>query len=118
MRGKRRLLVGLIVATVATVPAVAFSRQASDHVTAIADPSVHVSPDHIAQVPFYLSSCSNADACLAPIALFTRAGAHLTGSTSAGLLPAAGQSGGFAAVRLTVAAWTELKRRRRCSPGS
>ena len=109
-----RLLAGAVVAVIGGVtPAVAVLGRLGERVAAFADPAVHVTPDRVAQLRFFLSSCSTGPACVAPVALYTRGGVRLTSTVAAALLPSPGDQSGFAAVRVTTGAWRTLRRTRR-----
>jgi hypothetical protein len=79
-------------------------------VVVAAHPTVHVTPDHVAQVPFALKQCANANACLAPMALYSRGGRRLTHTEKVSFLPT-GNASDFPGLRLTPTAWRELQRR-------
>ena len=114
--GRGRLLAGAgaAVAVIGVVaPAVAVPGQLPERVTAFADPAVHVTPDRVAELPFYLSSCTTGPACVAPVALYTRGGVRLTSTVAAALLPSPGDGIEFAAVRVTAGGWRMLRRTRR-----
>jgi hypothetical protein len=116
---RARLLAGAAGAAVAVAviggvaPAVAVARQLGERVTAFADPAVHVTPDRVAELRFFLSSCSTGPACVAPVGLYTRGGRRLTSTVAAALLPSPGDQSEFAAVRVTMDAWRTLRRTRR-----
>jgi hypothetical protein len=112
-----RLLAGAAGVAVTLVggvaPAVAVSGELPERITAFADPAVHVTPDRVAELRFYLSSCTTGPACVAPVALYTRGGARLTSTVAAALLPSPGDQSEFAAVRVTASAWRIVRRSRR-----
>ena len=108
----RRLLVSVALAVAIAAPAVALGAVARPRgVTVLGDPVVHVTPDRVAQIPFFLRSCSNATACLSSMALYGRGGQRLTGVAPVSFLPSVGES--FPGLRLTGAAWRALGRTKR-----
>ena len=110
-----RLVIGVLVAAVVMVglPVSAVSAQLPEQITAYADPAVHVSPDHVAELPFYLTSCTTALACTAPVGLYGRAGRRLTSTANTGVMPSPGGGEAFAAVRLLSGTWRTLQRTHR-----
>src|ERR1700756_5504254 len=61
-------------------------------------PAVAVSgqvPGRVAELRFYLSSCTTGPACVAPVALYTRGGVRLTSMVAAALLPSPGDQSEF-----------------------
>lgn len=105
---------GVAVALIGGVaPAVAVSGQLPERVAAFADPAVQLTPDRVAELRFYLSSCTTSPACVAPVALYTRGGLRLTSTVAAALLPSPGDRSEFAAVRVTTRGWRMLRRTRR-----
>ena len=110
----RRLMTGALAAVVLVgLPVSASSAQLPERITAYSDPAVHVSPDHVVELRLYLTSCTNALACTAPVGLYGRAGRRLTSTANAGLIPTPGGGEAFAAVRLLAGTWRTLQRTHR-----
>jgi hypothetical protein len=111
-----RLLAVLGLVLALAIPALALSDPTpAEHITSSADASVHVTPDRIAEIPFYLQSCTNSVACVAPVALYSRSGQRLTQTAPAAFLPGppgSGQDTAFPGFRLTRGAWRTLERKR------
>ena len=113
MRAPRSMLGGLALAAALATPGIAVGDAgARESLITLAAATIHVTPDRIAEIPVYLQSCSDANACLAPTALYDRAGRRLTQTAPAAFLPAPGD-GGFPGLRLTPAAWRALQRSHR-----
>jgi hypothetical protein len=82
---------GVVVALIGGVaPAVAVSGQLPERVAVFADPAVHVTPDRVAELRFFLSSCTTGPACVAPVALDACGGARVASTVAAALLPSLG----------------------------
>jgi hypothetical protein len=113
MRSPRLRLGALALAGLIAPPAASLAASRTDGITALPDPTVHVTPDRIAEIPFYLQSCSDAKACLAPIALYTRNGRPLTDTAPAASLASLNDGTSFPGLRLTAAAWHTLRRTHR-----
>jgi hypothetical protein len=111
-----RLLAVLGLLFALAIPALALSDPTpAEHVTSSADVSVHATPDRIAEIPFYLQSCTNSVACVAPVGLYSRSGQRLTQTAPAAFLPGppgSGQDTAFPGFRLTRGAWRTLERKR------
>lgn len=112
MRSPRLALTGLALAAGIAAPAGTLAAVPRESVTTVPDPTVHVTPDRIAEIPFYLQVCTDAKTCGAPIALYTRGGRRLTDAAPAAFLPSLGQ-GSFPGLRLTRAASRALERTHR-----
>ncbi len=111
---RERLLAGAAATLIwALAPGSSASGELPERITAFADPAVYVTPDRVAELQFYLSSCTTGPACGAPVALYSRTGQRLSDTTPAALLPSPGDHAEFAAVRLTAGAWRTLKRAHR-----
>jgi hypothetical protein len=113
MRTRLLAVLGLILAL--AIPALALGDPPpAEHITSSADVSVHVTPDRIAEIPFYLQSCTNSVACVAPVALYSPSGRRLTQTAPAAFLPGppgSGDNAAFPGLRLTRGAWRSLERK-------
>jgi hypothetical protein len=112
MRSQRLALSSLAVAATIAAPGGTLAAEPAESVTTALNPTVHVTPDRIAEIPVYLRACTDAKTCDAPIALYTRRGRRLTDSVPAAFLPSLNQ-GSFPGLRLTPAAWRDLTRTHR-----
>jgi hypothetical protein len=112
MRSRGLALTGLALAAVIAAPAGTLAAVPRESVTTVPDPTVHVTPDRIAEIPFYLQACTDAKTCGAPITLYARGGRLLTDAAPAAFLPSLGP-GSFPGLRLTRAASQDLKRTHR-----
>ena len=112
MRSLRLALTGLALAASVAAPAGTLAAVPRESVTTVPDPTVHVTPDRVADIPYYLQACTNANTCDAPIALYARGGRRLTDFAPAVFLPSLNQSS-FPGLRLTRVAWRDLQRTHR-----
>jgi hypothetical protein len=113
MRKLQSTVAGLALIAVIAIPAIAVGDTTPpQYVTVFGDPTVHVTPDRVAEIPFVLASCANSLTCIGQIALYGPSGRRLTQTAPAAFLDTPG-SGDFPGFRLTPAAWRSLTRSHR-----
>jgi hypothetical protein len=109
MRIRLILPLAALATAIAAAAAPALAADTPPAVTVVAHPTVQVTTDRIAEIPFTLTQCATALDCDASIGLTDRLGL-VTQSAPAAYLP--GQLGDtrFPGLRLTGAAWRALRR--------
>lgn len=82
------MLGGLTLAVALATPGIALGDAgARESLITLAAPTIYVTPDRIAEIPVYLQSCSDANDCSAPVALYDRAGRRFTQTALPAFLP-------------------------------
>ena len=109
----RKLQLTVAGLAVIAIPAIALGDTSPpQYVTVLGDPTVHLTPDRVAEIPFVLQSCASSLTCTGQIALYGRGRRRLTQTAAAAFLDTPG-SGDFPGFRLTPAAWRSVSRSHR-----
>jgi hypothetical protein len=98
-----------VLAIVIAAAAPALAADTPPAVTVVAHPTVEVTTDRIAEIPFTLTQCATALDCDASIGLTDRLG-PVTQTAPAAYLPGQLSDAGFTGLRVTGAAWRALRR--------